>query len=278
MQIKPEIRTLNLPFSVPLPTGPIDRSVNVVLICSETLTLIDSGTAGAETRIFDYLRSIGRQPEELSLLLLTHSHPDHIGAARAVVAASGCQVAAHAAERAWIEDVELQVRERPVPGFHALVGGAVPVDRILVEAERVAVGGGAGLEVLHTPGHSRGSLSFWYPEEALLITGDALPVPDEMPIFDSLHDSLASLKRLQALPAKQLISAWEPPLSGAAIGQRFEASHDWLMKIKASVDRVARNNRDKPPMTLCAEVVAALGLPPFAVNPLVARSLVSCLA
>jgi glyoxylase-like metal-dependent hydrolase (beta-lactamase superfamily II) len=50
--------------------------------------------------IFDYIRSTGRDPSEIVLIILTHSHPDHIGAARAIKQLTGCSIAAHPAERA----------------------------------------------------------------------------------------------------------------------------------------------------------------------------------
>lgn len=272
MQIARNIHVVNLPFSVPLSSGPVERSVNVVLVCADRIVLIDSGTAGAEGRIFEYLRSIGRKPEEIARLVLTHSHPDHIGAARAIVSTSGCRVAAHGAERGWIEDVALQGRERPVPGFAGLVAGSVAVADLLAEGDRLDVGNGMVLDVLHTPGHSPGSLSFWSPEKKLLISGDTVPVPGEMPIFDSFAASLASLQRLQGLDAEALISAWEQPLTGKAIRERLATSKEWLLQIG---EAVARHGGCEP-LELCAGVVADLGLPPYAVNPLVARSLLAC--
>jgi glyoxylase-like metal-dependent hydrolase (beta-lactamase superfamily II) len=40
--------------------------------------LIDSGVASSEQIIFDYIRQTGRNPDEISMIVLTHSHPDHI--------------------------------------------------------------------------------------------------------------------------------------------------------------------------------------------------------
>jgi glyoxylase-like metal-dependent hydrolase (beta-lactamase superfamily II) len=67
--------------------------------------------------IFDYLKDTGRKPEDIDMLILTHAHPDHIGSAKAIKEKTGCTVAAHPEARAWIEDVEQQFKERPVPGF-----------------------------------------------------------------------------------------------------------------------------------------------------------------
>jgi glyoxylase-like metal-dependent hydrolase (beta-lactamase superfamily II) len=86
----------------------IDRFVYSYVLAGETITLIDTGVAGCEEVIFDYIRSIGRDPCEISFIILTHSHPDHIGAAKAIREATGCSVMAHPAERAWIEDEDRQ--------------------------------------------------------------------------------------------------------------------------------------------------------------------------
>ena len=141
MQVTEHIHALRIPFSLPDPSGgKIPRFVYVYLIYGEKICLVDSGVASSAPMIFDYLRRTDRSPKDISYLILTHSHPDHIGAAREVQEASGCTVAAHAAEIAWIEDVDLQCRERPVPGFHSLVGGSIKVDRALQDGDRIGFG------------------------------------------------------------------------------------------------------------------------------------------
>lgn len=136
------------------------------LIYGETITLIDTGVAGCENTIFDSIRSIGRDPREISLIILTHSHPDHIGAAKAIKKATGCSAMAHPAERAWIEDVDLQSRERPVPGFSTVVGGPVQLDHELADGDVIDPDGTEEyeLQVFHTPGHSAGSISLLVQE------------------------------------------------------------------------------------------------------------------
>ena len=137
----------------------------------EKICLIDSGVAGSEKIILDYLKATGRSPQEISRLILTHAHPDHIGAAAAIKRISGCTVAAHAAEKAWIEDVDLQAKERPVPGFRSLVGGSVQVDQTLQDGDVLHLESGLTLRVLHTPGHSPGSISLWLAEDGALFSG-----------------------------------------------------------------------------------------------------------
>jgi len=278
MQITPSIHAINVPFVVPTPAGPINRSVNVFLYCGAKITLIDSGVAGSEQYIYNYLEQIGLQPINIEHLILTHSHPDHVGAAKELQRATGCRVSAHIAERSWIEDTNLQEKERPVPGFHTLVGGSVTVDNLLYGGESILVDQGISLEVIHTPGHSAGSISLWCPSDKVLFTGDAVLVPGDMPIFDNYPSAVDSLKKLENIALEWSLSAWDEPKQTAEAKILFTESIDWLKKINATVHKVSKIRGVGDYMEICRDVVAELQLPQFAVNPIVARSLMSCLA
>jgi hydroxyacylglutathione hydrolase len=275
MQVTKSIHALKMPFQVPIGPGKaIDRFVYVYLIYGERICLIDTGVASSEKTIFDYVRQTGRKPEEISLLLLTHSHPDHIGAAAAVREATGCTVAAHAGEKDWIEDVDLQARERPVPGFKALVGGSVKVDRILNDKETLPLGPGLTLDVIHTPGHSRGSLSFFLREEGALICGDAIPVAGQMPIYDDVTASLSSIRKLRHMNGiKTLLSSWDEPRRGSAAIEVMDGGMQYLRRIHEAAIKAAGDDRALDSMSVCKAALQDLGLPPAMANPLVARTI-----
>jgi hydroxyacylglutathione hydrolase len=275
MQIVPFIHALRHPFSIPVAPGiALDRFVYSYLVYGETITLIDTGVAGAETRIFDYIRSTGRDAGDISQIVLTHSHPDHIGAARAVQEATGCIIAAHSAEKAWIENVELQNRERPVPGFATLVGGPVEVNRFLRDGETTEPDPihGWELEVIHTPGHSPGSISIFMHGNGALFCGDAVPVPGDLPVYDDALASMQSLRRLREIPGvRVLLSAWDQPRTGGdAYGQMNRAA-EYLQNIHDAV-RANAASGSADPMELVSKAAAAIGLPPEAVTPLLART------
>jgi glyoxylase-like metal-dependent hydrolase (beta-lactamase superfamily II) len=215
MQITPAIHALRHPFKIPVAPGiAIDRFVySYILVCG-TITLIDTGVAGCENTIFDYIRSIGRDPEDISLIILTHSHPDHIGAVKAIRDATGCSVMAHPAERAWIEDVDRQNRERPVPGFSKLVGGSVKLDHELADGDVIDPDGTEEykIQVFYTPGHSAGSISLLVQGEGALFCGDAVPVDGDLPVYDDALQSVQSVTKLQAIRGiRVLLSAWDEP-------------------------------------------------------------------
>ena len=123
MQITKHVHSIKIPFQVKTDSGNLNRFVYSYLIYGDNTCLIDSGVVSSEDIIFDYMEKIGLKPTDISLMVLSHSHPDHIGSAKSIKEKSGCKVMAHSGERSWIEDVELQAKERPVPNFHLLVGG-----------------------------------------------------------------------------------------------------------------------------------------------------------
>ncbi len=273
MQVTDHIHALRIPFHVTTPQGKIPRFVYIYLIYGERICIIDSGVASSEKIIFNYLEKTGRKPEDISLLILTHSHPDHIGAAQAVKRITGCEVAAHAAERAWIEDVNLQARERPVPGFFSLVGSSVKVDRILKDGDVLDLEKGLSLKVIHTPGHSKGSISLLLPEEMALFSADAVPIVGDLPIYDDVLESARSIKRLMALDGIEfLLASWDDPRRGNEAYRIMDGGLGYLKRIHKAVKKIGGESHDMEPMELCSRVLKELGMPETIANPLVARS------
>jgi glyoxylase-like metal-dependent hydrolase (beta-lactamase superfamily II) len=275
MQVTPSIHALRLPFGVPVAPGRVlDRFVYCYLVYGETITLIDTGVAGCETQIFETIRSAGRDPSEIASIILTHSHPDHIGGARAIQNATGCRIMAHSAERAWIEDVDLQNRERPVPGFASLVGGSVQIDRELVDGDRIELDETREMkmEVLHTPGHSPGSISLFIQRGGVLFSGDAIPVAGDLPVYDDALASVQSVQRLRGVAGvRVLLSAWDEPRKGGEAYEQMDRAVDYLQTIHETV--CAGSSKDPIDVTeLTRRTAASLGLPPQAVNPLLART------
>jgi glyoxylase-like metal-dependent hydrolase (beta-lactamase superfamily II) len=276
MQIKDNIHALKIPFQIPVAPGKaLARFVYVYLLLGREICLIDSGVQNSSDTIFDYLKKLGRQPEEISLLVLTHAHPDHIGSAREIKEAVNCMVAAHPDAQAWIEDTELQFKERPVPGFHALVGGSTPVDRRLQDGALIDLEG-LSLQVILTPGHASGSISLYCREEGVLFSGDSIPQENDLPIYDDVAAVVASIKKLMDIKGiSYLLASWADPLTGAAAYDMMAGGLAYLQRIHGIIRDIAGEHKVDDPMELCARAVKALGLPEIAVNPLIAKSFAS---
>jgi glyoxylase-like metal-dependent hydrolase (beta-lactamase superfamily II) len=275
MQISPSIHAIRHSFKIPItPNSSIERFVYSYLIYGETITLIDTGVAGGEVQIFETIRSSGRNPSEIALIILTHSHPDHIGSARAIQRKSGCSIAAHPAERAWIEDVDLQNRERPVPGFTTLVGGSVNIDHELNDGDSIEPDDTreGEMQVFFTPGHSAGSISLFMHNEGALFSGDAIPIPGEMPVYDDALFSVRSVNKLKTIRGiRVLLSSWDEPRKEGNSYRQMDLALKYLQHIHEVVlDSAGMGNPDL--MELTIKSAAILGLPQTAVNPLLART------
>jgi glyoxylase-like metal-dependent hydrolase (beta-lactamase superfamily II) len=281
MQINKHVHAIKIPFYITAPSGiTTERFVYVYLIYGTNgICLIDTGVASSEEAIFSYLRKTDRRVSDISLIIQTHSHPDHIGATRTIKGETGCDIAAHPAEKGWIEDVQLQARERPVPGFESLVSGSVPVERMLEDGDVFDLGCGLKLQVFHTPGHSKGSISILLLGYMVLFSGDAIPVPGDLPVYEDVMASVASIKKLKAVSGiHHLLPSWDEPRKGEEAYQRMDEGLHYLQRIHEAVIRCSENGAGTDSMELCGRVLAELGIPPEAANPLVARSFASNLA
>jgi glyoxylase-like metal-dependent hydrolase (beta-lactamase superfamily II) len=273
-----QIEPIKIDFSISLPNGPTaKRFVYCYLLLSEHVTLVDTGVKGADSQIFRRLQELKRDPSEIRTVLLTHAHPDHIGSLADIRSHHPVQVLAHSAERSWIEDIQHQLRERPVPGFHQLVAGSSKVDRTLNDGDIVELGGGARCHVLHTPGHSPGGISIHVPTLHTLFTGDALPLPGDMLLYDDVRTYVRSIKRLQNIPEVRILySSWHDPIHGSeSVKTAMAESLDWLQRVHSAIRELAAQIGDSDRRALYSSVVKKLQLPPFADNLLAAKSIQS---
>lgn len=273
MQITPRVHALRVPFRVP--TGPatgIDRFVYAFVVLGRRTWLVDTGVAGAEQPLLALVNELGRSAADVAHVLLTHGHVDHVGSAKALCALTRASVHAHLAEDRWIEDVETQARERPVPGFHSLVAGSVRIDEALVDGQRLELAADLHLRVIHTPGHSPGSTSFLLEEEGVLFSGDAVPVVGDMPVWDDPVLSLRSLERLlNVAGVRVMLASWDEPRHGAEARATIERAIELIHQVHRAVFDVAESSSVEP-VELCRHALPKLGLPAAMANPLVART------
>jgi glyoxylase-like metal-dependent hydrolase (beta-lactamase superfamily II) len=275
MQVTESIHALKIPFTLRVgPDKTVDRFVFAYLIFGDQICLIDSGVAGAEDIIFDYIRQTGREPGEIAWIVFTHSHADHIGGGRVLKKQTGCKVAAHIDARPWIENVERQYEERPIGNFYDLVGGSVDVDRVLRDGDRLDLGEGQTLDVFHTPGHSRGSISLLYNKERALFTGDAVPKSDTVPIYEDVATSVASIKKLKEINGLEvLMASWDDPQFGAGVYPSMDQGLRWFQQIHEAVLVEAVGSDALDPKKFSAGVLKRLGFAEIPLVPIVVTSI-----
>ncbi len=204
-------------------------SVNVYL--AEDV-LIDAGTRWDRGRIFAEIE--GR---EISLLALTHVHPDHQGVAKDVCEARGIPLACHA------DDVDAMEGRRPVqeaaPGnpFNRVIkrfweGPPCKVDRVLREGDEVA-----GFRVVHASGHARGEVIFFREDDRVAICGDVirnmsyatgLPGVKEPPDIFTYDpaENRRSIRKLAELNPSLILPGHGPAVTDIAAFERFASSLD----------------------------------------------------
>ncbi len=199
----------------------IETFANCALLVDDRLLLIDTGGDGTAKDILSYLERVRCKPTDISTIIITHTHPDHVGGLAVMKDRTGGKVASHRVEADYI------ARKKPYPGppgpqRHTPVG----VDILLDDGQRFE-----GMLVLHTPGHTPGSLSLLDEGRKLLIAGDACqteegtiaPMQDAYNIDPKMHRE--SIKKLARLDFEALI---------VGHGSSFTAGQSKIMRQLAS--------------------------------------------
>jgi glyoxylase-like metal-dependent hydrolase (beta-lactamase superfamily II) len=161
-----------------IPTVRFDL-VNSFLIADDdgSLTLVDAGLKRAEKKVLAALASLGKAPQDVQRIVLTHAHQDHAGGLAGAKAATGANVLAHDRDAVYLQSgkppqldhsrLSGRLMSRMRGGF-----GKVDVGETFQDGELLPIGG--GLRVVHTAGHSPGHVSLLHEPTGVLITGDAI--------------------------------------------------------------------------------------------------------
>ncbi len=148
-----------------------------LMLNSDSVVMIDTGAPGSGSKIIDYIKKLGRNPQELKYIILTHADTDHTGNALKIQKVSGAQVAAHANELSNLRGGFTFSRSK---GLLSLVSSMrflrfrpIIPDILLQEGDVIA-----GLQVIYTPGHTRGSICLYRPPDVLFV-GDTVRVNNQ---------------------------------------------------------------------------------------------------
>jgi glyoxylase-like metal-dependent hydrolase (beta-lactamase superfamily II) len=286
-----------LQIAAPFEGGAI---VNCYLIDAPKRAIIDTGTASVpRASLLPALNEIGWQPSDLRIIINTHVHGDHAGGNADMVEASGAGIHIHRADAEMTDrDKYLEMYTRDalrlmgnadqIPQSEAvalqMLGREWGVERRLEEGDVVDLGGDARLTVIHTPGHTPGSASFYWESESILFSGDAVNgrggrAPG-FPLYFDAANYLNSIKRLRDMPIQTLAQAhryrWsaqtqEAVRTGPEVRQTLDDSIEaWEAIDRAVKDRLRAHPEIEFPdlvQQVVRDAAPALGNDPDAEGP-----------
>ena len=264
-----KIHQLKIDFNV---TERVRRFVYVYIIEAENCYLIDSGVFGCQKQIVDYLAKIGRKPEDVKGLFLTHAHPDHIGSAAWWQEHTDCKIYASEGEKLWIEDIDLQFKERPIPNFYQLAGKSSRVDVTVKDGDIIDLEPDLKIKAIRTAGHS--SDCFSYLAGNALFIGDSVPVKGDIPIFIDEAETRNALNIIGEIPNVTVYyPAWDKTYDYKTMRIKLNEAEELIDVLKNTVTSC---DNDSEITELVDQVCDNLNKPMLKENPLFART-VECL-
>lgn len=268
----------------PLPIS----TVCLYVIRGAKLAVVDTGYSfHPHEALAPALTTLGLRLDEVDLILNTHGHPDHLGGNAALKEASGAQVHLHHADRGLAAGAETHFHSPsdPLAAMRELgwqdqitdreaflrvrIGRDVGVDRALEDGDRIELGGGFSVLVVHTPGHTAGSVTFVLEREEIGFTGDAVQAwgshAGALPLYYDAPSYIKSLTRLDELELKRLCLGhpfrWSkdlvtasPVRTGDAVSQTIADSRQFVSWLQTAV-----NTQKKSSTTLEQQIGNTLG-------------------
>jgi glyoxylase-like metal-dependent hydrolase (beta-lactamase superfamily II) len=179
-----------------------------------TLILIDTGTPGNEKKITEEIQRIGYQLTDVSAIVLTHWHVDHVGSLKKMKEITNAKVAVHEADADFVAGKKPQPKsDNLIIRLYLAVVKAKPVDVDLVLKDGDKVG---RLIVIHTPGHSEGSITLLDSERKVLFVGDTLVTKNNSiklpPLILDKAQERASIEKLSTFDFDNMLSGHGNPI------------------------------------------------------------------
>jgi glyoxylase-like metal-dependent hydrolase (beta-lactamase superfamily II) len=246
-------------YRIPSVLGP-RRFAQWLVIGDERLLLVDSGIDGTiEEHVVPALREIGRSPEDITDVVISHADVDHYGGNSALRRlAPQARIRAHELDRplieswsvaggeryGWYRGFGLDYDEATWAWLENAAGPDTPIDGTVADGESLDLGG-ISVEIVDLPGHSPGHVGVWHRESGTAVVMDAVlerglyTTADEIigpPPYASVPAYRGTVQRLRALAPARLGTSHYAPVEGeAAVAAFLDATSAFVDELDASV-------------------------------------------
>ncbi len=174
---------------------------NTYVIKDKITVLIDPGSENYLERKLEEMREDGIDAKEVDLIMITHLHPDHCDATVVLKELSGAKVALHPSQLRYL-DIMAEEASKFIG-----IGMEKKFDADLVLEDKLNIGN-TELKIIHTPGHSPGSVCFYTLAKKILICGDLVFEKSvgrtDLP-FGNKEELKSSIKKVSILDTELLL-------------------------------------------------------------------------
>lgn len=240
-----------------------DKLMAMHLIDGDRVTLIDTGLPDTpETVYLPALQALGRSPDDVGLVVITHADADHIGGNNAVRRRfPHALIACHPLDKRWATDPDVITAER-YDGFlpfglrydpevfallRSWMGETEPIDLLLTEGSRLRVRDDEWLEIDHVPGHTPGHILLHNPTHRYALIGDAIfgvsqittgGAKSAAPAYTDVAAYRATIAKIRALDLELMLTCHYPVMRGAEIERFIDESLAWSERAENAVRRL----------------------------------------
>ena len=223
------------------------------------LVLVDTGLPGSEKRILEAIGKLGRKPEDVKLVLLTHRHLDHIGSAAAMKKETSATLVSHPFEKPYVAGTLVIITPKAWSLYgkvaRRVLAVAASTKKLLrlnkyqpvhvdEAADEESVLDDVGLDgsIVWTPGHTKGSVSLFLNKSKVAIVGDLLRGKGRRlvePMFmENPSQTTASVQRIIDLHPMILCPGHGKPLPPSSVRIKKRDAKSVEVKPKKEVEDV----------------------------------------
>ena len=262
--------------------------VPVYLIKGGFNVLVDAGPPQRDPGVLSSVfGSFAVSTSDIGLVLLTHDHLDHVGGIPELTAAGRPQVFIHRDDAFFLSHhgqafdefyglgrkllASKDQMEEEKAGFLAAMGPETVPDRLLADGDVIDAGDGVELRVVALPGHSKGSVGYYWEKEAILIAGDSIPAlggpGGSLPIIVDLGEYERSIDRLSQMDLGTLVFTHQyrgirlQPATvrrGGEIREYLRDAKEATKRLKAALQQISAGRDDETFAEKVDRVIAAM--------------------